>query len=137
MQQQRSPVELNADSVDTKPAGKQKWTRVGETENLILTDVDKDKTLCASLTGRDNIPKLEKSLGTDRQKHVLSNSKDKRLKTWQDLPHWDNWATDTGSVVAGGKAVLVLRRPHSKNLADCEGRRPNTLVYMEYWFNVN
>lgn len=38
-----------------------------ERENLILTDVDKDKTLCASVTGKDNIPKLEKVWGqTDR-----------------------------------------------------------------------
>lgn len=46
--------------------------RERERENLILTDVDKDKTLCASLTGRDNIPKLEKVWGqTDRDTCVV------------------------------------------------------------------
>lgn len=70
-----------------------------------MTDVDRDRTLCASLAAEDNIPKVGKSLGTDGQRHVLSAPKTSR--TWQDLPHWDNWAADTGSV------LWLLRRRHT------------------------
>lgn len=71
-QQQHSSAELNAGGVDTKRARKQKWTRGGKKKNLIPTDADKDEPLCASVTGRDNIPKLEKTLGDRRtETHVF------------------------------------------------------------------
>lgn len=75
-----------------------------------MTDVDKEKTLCASVTGRDNIPKLgrKNSLGTDGQRHVLSNSKDTRSKDLAGLAslgqlgsrHWE-------CVMAGGSRAAV------------------------------
>lgn len=108
-----------------------------EWENLILTDVDKDKTLCASVTGRDNIPKLEKVWGQTDRDMCCQTPKPGAWRTWQNLPYWDNWATDMG--------VLWLEERSFWCWGDCTARiwqtakagGVRTLFYMEYWFNVN
>lgn len=87
----------------------------------MLTDVDKDETLCASVTGRDNIPKVEKKVWgqTDRD----TCSKDKRLKDLAGLAwlgqlgyrHWECYGWSKGRAGVGG-----------------ETRR--SLVYMDCWY---
>lgn len=93
-----------------------------------MTDVDKDKTLCASVTGRDNIPKLKKKtpLGTDGQRHMCS--KDKRLKDLAGLAslgqlgfrHWECYGWSKGHV--------------GVEEADRRRNQEESLVYMDCWY---
>lgn len=64
-------------------------------------DIDKDETLCASVTGRDNIPRVGKKKPSDRrtETHVLLDSKDERLKDLAGLASRGQLGSDAGSVL--------------------------------------
>lgn len=71
-QQQHSPAELKSTVWIQSECGKKKWTRGAERKIWSWRMWTKDKALCASVTGRDNIPKLEKVWGrTDRDTCVV------------------------------------------------------------------
>lgn len=108
----------------------------GERENMILMDMDKDKTLCASVTGRDNIPKVEKVFGqTDRDTCAVGLQRLAPERTWQDLPHWGNWAQTLGVCYGWRKGHAGVKEAAQQDFG--RERREEDKLFGYTWSNVS
>lgn len=82
--------------------------------------------------------KKEKVWGQTDRNMCCQPPKGKRLKTWQDLSRRDNWATDTGSVVAGGKGRAGVEEAAQQGFGGLREQEAKSFgLHGVRWFNVD